>query len=144
MAKITAVNDSSAFSSFLHVLRDDLNLSPKDLDQENVINAVLHWLSWSPVGLKLTFSNSKLIFFVAAMWINFLGSSTLSQIQIPLNRERHLQQLGSLLATSGKPSFWNQIETSTQSEPIRKFSIQVRKVLSGEIPQQKISDLKGI
>lgn len=142
LTKITEIVDSEDFSNVVDTFKEALSQSSQYQELKKVINAVIHWLSWSPVSLKLTFINSKIIFLVAAMWIEFHGSLTLSHVQKPLDRERHVQQLGSLLATSVMPSFWNQVENNVQVELIRKFSIRVRKVLLGEIPQQSISDLK--
>lgn len=140
--KFSWINCSGNFTDFFHIASEDLIPSSPDLELNKVIHAVLHWLSWSPVSLKLTFPNSKLIFSIAALWIEFHGSSLLSQMQNPVNRKRHLQQLGSLLATSVTPAFWSHLETFEQNESIRKFSTQVRKILIGRIPQQAISDLK--
>ncbi|MFX0122150.1 MAG: YkgJ family cysteine cluster protein [Candidatus Hodarchaeota archaeon] len=144
MEKFAEINDSGIFSDIFHSIKEVLNLSSPHQELKKVINAVLHWLSWSPVSLKLTFDNSKIIFLIAAMWIETQGSLTLSHLPKDLQRERHVQQLGSLLATSVMPSFWNHMEKKAHVELIRKFSIQVRKVLLGEIPQQSFDDLKGI
>lgn len=144
MAKIIEVNNSGGFSNVIAAFKEALIQSSPHQELKKVVNAVLHWLSWSPVSLKLDFTYSKIIFLVAAMWIEFHGSLALFHVKKPLDRERYVQQLGSLLATSILPSFWNQVERNIHDELIRKFSIRVRKVLSGEIPQQSISDLKGI
>ena len=140
--KFSRINCSGNFTNFFHSVREDLTTSSPDRELKKVIQAVLHWLSWSPVGLKLTLPNSKLIFSIAALWIEFHGSFILSHVQNPVNHERYLQQLGSFLATSVTPAFWSHLEIFNQNESIRKFSTQVRKILSGKIPQQAISDLK--
>ncbi|MFX1506681.1 MAG: YkgJ family cysteine cluster protein [Promethearchaeota archaeon] len=140
--KFSRINDSGNFADFFHTLSEDFIPSSPDLELKKVIHAVLHWLSWNPVSLKLTLPNSKLIFSIAALWIEFHGSFILSHVHNPVNYERHLQQLGSFLATSVTPAFWSHLEGFDQNESIRKFSTQVRKILMGKIPQQAISDLK--
>lgn len=144
ITKMTEVVDSDSSSTFIHTLKTELNSKFDQNDLRDIINAVLHWLSWSPVGLQLTFFNSKLIFLVAAMWIEFMASPSLFQLPLNLNRERYLQQLGSFLSTAILPSFWSQIEIQTRSDPIWDFSRYVRKILSGKIPQQKINIFKSI
>jgi hypothetical protein len=136
------INKSGNFADFFHTVSEDLIPSSPDLELKKVIHAVLHWLSWSPVSLKLTLPNSKLIFSIAALWIDFHGSFILSHVENPKNYKRHLQQLGSFLATSVTPAFWSHLENFDQNESIRKFSAQVRKVLMGKIPQQVMNDLK--
>jgi hypothetical protein len=140
--KFLRINDSGNFADFFHTVNEDLIPPSPDLELKKVIPAVLHWLSWSPVSLKLTLPNSKLIFSIAAMWIEFHASFNLSHVENPENHERHIQQLGSFLATSVTPAFWSHLETFDQNEFIRKFSTQVRKILMGKIPQQAMNDLK--
>ncbi|UCG01608.1 MAG: YkgJ family cysteine cluster protein [Candidatus Heimdallarchaeota archaeon] len=142
--KITEVNESGDFSDYFHSIREVLRPSSQHPELNTVINAVLHWLSWSPVSLKLTFPNSKVIFMIAAMWIELHGSLTLSRVLKPSDQKRYLNQLGSLLATSVMPSFWSYIERNGHNESVKKFSIRVRKILSGKIPQQSLNDLKGV
>ncbi|UCE14950.1 MAG: YkgJ family cysteine cluster protein [Candidatus Heimdallarchaeota archaeon] len=144
ITKMIKLVDSDSSLSFIYTLRVDLNSKSEQRELLDVINAVLHWLSWSPVGLQLTFINSKLILLVAAMWIEFTVSSSLFQLPTNLNRERYLQQIGSFLSTAILPSFWSQIEIQTHSDPVRNFSRCVRKILSGKIPQQKLSTFSEI
>ncbi len=139
---ITRIADSinlDSHSNILHPLISDSNQLRHQEDLKNTINAVIHWLCWSPIGLQINFSTSKLLFYIAAQLITSHGISLLNQRHNPFIRERILQQLGSFLASAVMPSFWTHIEQKTQIDPIRKFSAQVREVLSGEISQQEIS-----
>lgn len=105
-----------------------------------VINSAFHWLCWSPVGLSLTFINAKLVFLVAANWVETAGRNILKgdgSDQL-LNRERCLQQLGSFLITAILPSFWEQLRLTSRNNKLREFSGEVSRVLAGEIPQQDL------
>lgn len=133
--ELVELNYSANFSSILNYLT---SIKPVQKDLKNIINAVIHWLCWSPIGLQLTFLNSKLIFLTAAKWININSDSIFTHAQNPIERKRLLQQVGSFLATAILPSFWKQVENETQMVILRKFAIQVRKILSGTIPQQLI------
>ncbi len=102
-----------------------------------IMNAVIYWLCWSPVGLQLSFNHSKLLFLVAAIWIDFTNRPILSQAVLPLSRSQILQQLGSFLATAIIPSFWRQMALKTEFEELRKFAKKAFKVLKGEITQEE-------
>ncbi|MHA2306100.1 MAG: hypothetical protein ACXACU_11980 [Candidatus Hodarchaeales archaeon] len=106
-----------------------------------VINAVLHWLSWSPVGLQLSFSNSKLIFSIAAKLIELKNSQIHEGDLQSLETGRYLHQLGTFLASAILPSFWKNIEKTENNSMIKAISAKIRAVLSGEIPQQEIGGI---
>ncbi|MFX0015564.1 MAG: YkgJ family cysteine cluster protein [Promethearchaeota archaeon] len=138
----------------IHDLRNEiknLNLVPQSLERfllqtedstikemATIINAVIYWLCWSPVGLQLSFNHSKLLFLVAADWVDFVNQEILSQSVLPLNRDQILQQLGSFLATAIIPSFWRQMALKSESEERRKFAKKAFRVLNGEITQEKL------
>jgi hypothetical protein len=152
---------SSPVSSLSSLVKNYLNQS--ELIQTE--SAVLHWLSWSPVGLQLSFLNAKLVFLTAALWISVVGSTQrASQIikdgdfqqwipesVIKLNDSRippktkstfpqtHInRQLGSLLATAMLPSFWGQIVSQTIDHNLQSFAKVVQAVLTGRTPQQEL------
>ncbi|MHA2245597.1 MAG: hypothetical protein ACXADY_11580 [Candidatus Hodarchaeales archaeon] len=133
--ELVELNYSANFSNLLNYLT---SIKPVQKDLKDIINAAIHWLCWSPIGLQLTFLNSKLIFLTAAKWININSDSIFTNDQNPIERKRLLQQVGSFLATAILPSFWKQVENETQMVILRKFAIQARKILSGTIPQQLI------
>jgi Fe-S-cluster containining protein len=110
-------------------LQEDLNFT---------IKAVFYWLCWSPVGLQLSFNNSRLVFQVAGNWIEFWGSKLLVESRLPIKRERILQQLGSFYATSILPSFWKQMMEKTTEKPLKEFSKMVYLVLIGERTQETL------
>ncbi|MFX0084133.1 MAG: YkgJ family cysteine cluster protein [Candidatus Hodarchaeota archaeon] len=105
-------------------------------DLNNILNAVFYWLFWSPVGLQLSFNNSKLVFQVAGNWIKLWGSNLLLEPELPIIKERVLEQLGSFYATSILPSFWKQMAEKTTDKPLKKFSKLVFLVLTGTRNQE--------
>jgi len=121
------------FSKLVDLQSDRVN-SAHDL--KNIINSVLHWLCWSPVGLQLTFNNSKIIFLVATQWILSNATPTIFDEFNHLEHNRFLHQLGSFLATAILPAFWKQIEIKAHLKALREFSKTVQKVLLGNLPQQ--------
>ena len=143
ITKIENINSFTKSLDVIHPLRRKLSEIPSMKDLVATMNAVVHWLSWSPVGLQLTFTNSKLVFLVATTWIEYYGRSILSQPNLPLNRDQILQQIGSSLATTILPSFWKQIALKTDSQGLRKFAMKVFKVLNGEISQEELALLNS-
>ncbi|MHA2295999.1 MAG: YkgJ family cysteine cluster protein [Candidatus Hodarchaeales archaeon] len=140
IARISKQVDNHHLSGLINSLEADTEHFGTSEDLNPVINSVLHWLCWTPVGLNLTFANAKLIFSIAATWINYQASKILSKNKhdLPLKRQRFHQQLGSFLAISIVPSFWEHVEISAKNEELRSFSRQVIRVLTGEIPQQHL------
>lgn len=144
--KITLLNKMMEFQTSSSIANKLNGLTPinkesyfyKDLHR--VINAVLHWLSWSPVGLQLNFLNSKLIFSIAANWIELEHSQLHENNFQILNPERYLNQIGGFLASAILPSFWEHVEKSVQDSKIKEVATAIGKILAGEIPQQKIQD----
>lgn len=144
IVKMANLFDLERFTSVLDPSTPNLNQLHRQEELKNIVNSVIHWLCWSPVGLHLSFENSKLLFYIAAQMILSLGFSSPGNQQKPFERDRYLQQLGSFLASAGMPSFWNHIGLQTHIDPIRRFSKLVGKVLSGEISQQEIGNFKAI
>ncbi|MFW9904241.1 MAG: YkgJ family cysteine cluster protein [Candidatus Thorarchaeota archaeon] len=103
-----------------------------------IINAVIYWLCWSPVGLQLSFNHSKMLFFIAASWVDMITRPILAQTVLPLNHDQILQQLGSFLATAILPSFWRHMALKTEYKRLKKLAKTVYKVLEGEIGQEEI------
>lgn len=122
------------FSKLVDFRFESLNYAE---DLKDIINSVLHWLCWSPIGLQLTFINSKLIFLVAAQWILSYATPIVDEINHD-DHKRLLQQLGSFLATAILPAFWKQIENKTHLKRLREFSITVQRILLGNLPQQNL------
>lgn len=135
--KMAELDYSANFKSLLNHLTSN---DPLKIDLNKIINAVVQWLCWSPVGLQLTFFNAKIIIFTAAMWITLNSDSIFPNNNNSNNQKRFLQQIGSFLATAISPSFWNQVENGTQIVILRKFAVQTQKILTGTIPQQFLSD----
>lgn len=138
--KMMEFQTSGSIANKLNGLLPTRKASYLNEDLQRVINAVLHWLSWSPVGLQLNFLNSKLIFSIAAKWIELEYSQVHEKKFQMLRPERYLNQIGGFLASAILPSFWEHIENSAQNSKIKEVSVAIRKVLAGEIPQQKIQD----
>ncbi|MHA2224247.1 MAG: hypothetical protein ACXAC8_03520 [Candidatus Hodarchaeales archaeon] len=135
LSLLIELNDQKHYPNLLEPLIDRLKINSNEREMK-LYNAVLHWLCWSPVGLKLTFKNSKLIFLIATMWIDYnMTTPPLSSYQ-PLKRDHFLQQIGSFLANAILPSFWKHVEKKTTSDILRKFSKQVQGILTGKLPQQ--------
>jgi Fe-S-cluster containining protein len=103
-----------------------------------IMNAVIHWLCWSPVGLQLSLNHSKLLFFIAASWIDMITRPILAQAVLLFNRDQILQQMGSFLATAVLPSFWGHMALKTEYKRLRTFAKSVYKVLKGEISQEEL------
>ncbi|MHA1215218.1 MAG: YkgJ family cysteine cluster protein [Candidatus Hodarchaeales archaeon] len=103
-----------------------------------IINAVLRWLCWSPVGLNLSFKNSKLIFTVAALWVKNIVNKFYEREKEILSANRAQNNLGFFLAQSILPKFWIQLNNKTKDKNLKKFALKVEKVLKGEIPQQNL------
>ena len=123
-----------------HSLREGLVPTKESTIEElaAIINAVIHWLCWSPVGLELSFNNSKLLFFIAASWVNMNIHPILTQAVLPLSRDQIFQQLGSFLATAILPPFWGHMVQKTDNERLRKFAKKVYKMLEGELAQEEL------
>jgi len=106
----------------------------------DLVNSVLIWLSWSPVGLQLSHLNSQRIFSIAALLIiDYLNRDQLNDYEEKQDAI-HLNHLGSYLATSLLPSFWKNIRPKLKNKLVVSFSDQVIHVLNGSIPQQSIHE----
>ncbi|MFX1515542.1 MAG: YkgJ family cysteine cluster protein [Promethearchaeota archaeon] len=103
-----------------------------------ILNAVISWLCWSPVGLQLSFNHSKVVFFIAASWIDTITSPILAQTDLSLNHDQFLQQMGSFLATAVLPTFWRHMVLKTENKRLKKLVKNVYKVLNGELNQESI------
>ena len=139
-SKMMEFQTSGSIANKLNGLITTKKASYLNEDLQRIINAVLHWLSWSPVGLQLNFLNSKLIFSIAANWIELKHSQVHEKNSQMLNPERYLNQIGGFLASAILPSFWDHIEKSVKNSNIKEVAAAIRKILVGEIPQQKIQD----
>lgn len=139
-SKMMEFQTSSSIAKKLNGLKTAKKASYLNEDLQRIINAVLHWLSWSPVSLQLNFLNSKLIFSIAANLIELKLSQVQDRDYQMLNQERYLNQLGGFLASALLPSFWEHIQISVQNSAIREVATTIRKILAGKIPQQKIQD----
>ena len=156
---------SEPFSTLISVYHQ--NPDRNDLIQTET--AVLHWLSWSPTGLQLTFLNAKLIFLTAALWIYIVGLTQniteskefesspgwlseypelailFKETSFPAHSyytfpQSHINNhLGSLLATAILPSFWNQVASHSPDHRLHSFALAVKSVLEGQTPQQELS-----
>lgn len=148
-----------------------ISLYRENPDQRDLIEfetAVLHWLSWSPTGLQLTFLNAKLIFLTAALWIYIVGLTQTSFVAnkdqsssrllieypewAPLFKETKVanqrfftfprshinHHLGSLLATAILPSFWGQVASHSPDRNLQSFALAIKSVLIGQTPQQEL------
>jgi hypothetical protein len=138
------LNGTPVFTKFLEIydnLIEELGKRPPQKDLTNVINSVLHWLCWSPIGLQLSFTNSAIVFIIASLWSELWGRDTLSMMNLPINRERYLQQMGSFLATAILPSFWKLINIHSQFDKLRQLSERIHDILAGKIPQDMLSSL---
>lgn len=138
------LNGTPVFNKFLEIsdhLIEELGRRPPQKDLTNLINSVLHWLCWSPIGLQLSFTNSAFVFIIASLWSELLGRDALSMTSLPINRERYLQQMGSFLATAILPSFWKLIHNHSQFEKLRQLSRRIHDILAGKIPQDMLSSL---
>jgi len=126
--------------NILHSLTEGLLPAKESATEEMaaIINAVIYWLCWSPVGLQLSLNHSKLLFFIAASWVDMNIYPILAQTVLPLSRDQILQQAGSFLATSILPPFWSHMAQKTDNERLRKFAKNVYKVMEGEISQEKL------
>ncbi|MHA2175915.1 MAG: YkgJ family cysteine cluster protein [Candidatus Hodarchaeales archaeon] len=104
----------------------------------DLVDSVIIWLSWSPVGLQLSQSNSQWIFSIAALLIieSIINESTFD-LEIGRN-PIYLNHVGSYLATSILPSFWENIKSKFENKHLILFSDQVIRVLKGLIPQQSL------
>ncbi|MFW9855443.1 MAG: YkgJ family cysteine cluster protein [Candidatus Thorarchaeota archaeon] len=165
LVKFGEINFPSApFSSLMAVFNEDLRQN----EFNQTVSAVLHWLSWSPVGLQLSFINAKLIFIAAALWVYRIG---LTQRLDDLKRDdlypggtsehpvlaflpddsvtppqdhftfpqRHIARyLGSYLATAILPSFWAQLVSHSSDRGFQSFAKVVQAVLEGRTPQQEL------
>ncbi|MHA1450503.1 MAG: hypothetical protein ACTSP4_13930 [Candidatus Hodarchaeales archaeon] len=109
-----------------------------DNDLINTVDAVLHWLCWSPTGLSLTYENSKTIFSLASSEIIKYYQNISLDRDSALKSDRFLQQIGSFLSTAILPSFWEQISGRAANMRLKKFSNRIIKVLSGELAQQEL------
>jgi hypothetical protein len=90
------------------------------------------------VGLQLSLNHSKLLFFIAASWIDMITRPILAQAVLLFNRDQILQQMGSFLATAVLPSFWGHMALKTEYKRLRTFAKSVYKVLKGEISQEEL------
>ena len=116
----------------------DFNTLYSHSDLAEVINSVLTWLIWSPVGLQLSFENAKCIFLISSLWIGNQFHQIMRYYEENLNREDYLHQLGSLMARSIHPSFWQLIYNETPSSALRAFSERIYQVLIGNLPQEQL------
>ncbi len=104
----------------------------------NTIESVIYWLSWSPVGLQLSFINAKIIFSLAASWI-YSWSTELDQLTLkPLAKSNFYNKMGSILATAILPSFWYQFKFTVNDKELKELSTKIIQVLKGRIPQEDL------
>lgn len=100
---------------------DTIWLGAKSLGE--AIKPVLHWLSWSPVGLSLSFQNSKFIFLLALCLILELDSFQNERT------DNYINQVASFLAQAITPLFWKQIKTVIGKDERKKFLKRQTKIL---------------
>ncbi|MFX0173633.1 MAG: hypothetical protein ACFE9L_17225 [Candidatus Hodarchaeota archaeon] len=141
---VNRLSNAPFFNKFLELygyLIEELGERPPQKDLNNVINSVLHWLCWSPIGLRLSFTNSAIVFIIASLWAELWGRDALSMKDFPINRERYLQQMGSSLATAILPSFWKLVHFRSQFSKLKRLAKRIHDVLAGEIPQDNLISL---
>jgi len=127
--------------TIFHSLVKNLQSSSFQEDVNDVIQAVFYWLSWSPLGLQLSFKNSRLVFQVAGAWVELWGRDLLEESDFSIKRERILQQLGSFYASSVLPSFWKQMMEKVKDTQLKKFSKSVFLVLQGDKSQKILQEV---
>jgi Fe-S-cluster containining protein len=138
---VNRLNKTQVFNRFLEIydhLIEELEKTAPQKDLNNVINSVLHWLCWSPIGLRLSFTNSAIVFVIASLWAEQWGRDALSMKNLSINRERYLQQMGSSLATAILPSFWKLVHSQSQFYKLKRLAKRIHDVLAGEIPQENL------
>ncbi len=103
-----------------------------------IIESVFHWLSWSPVGLNLSFPNSKVIFSIAAAWV-YSWSRELGETYVKHKEKQDIyNKMGSILATAILPSFWYQFSIASDDKYLKTFSGKIIQVLKGNLPQDNL------
>ncbi len=112
-----------------------------DSDLKEIINSVLTWLSWSPVGLQLSLINAKSIFLIASLLVGNHYLDVEDNLEDKKGQKEFKHFLSSFLATSILPSFWQNVYHLTPSRNIKKFSELVYQVLLGQISQERLLKL---
>ncbi|MFX0150501.1 MAG: hypothetical protein ACFFAJ_06975 [Candidatus Hodarchaeota archaeon] len=138
---VNRLKNAPVYNKFLEIydhLIEELGKKPPQNELNNVINSVLHWLCWSPIGLQLSFNNSAIVFIIASLWVELWGRDALSKKDLSINRERYLQQMGSSLATAILPSFWKLVHFHSQFSKLKRLAKSIHDVLTGEIPQDNL------
>ncbi|MFW9778278.1 MAG: hypothetical protein ACFFE8_05425 [Candidatus Heimdallarchaeota archaeon] len=165
LVKFGEINFLTApLSSMIAIFNKDLNQN----EFKQTVSAVLHWLSWSPVGLQLTFINAKLIFIAAALWAYIIGfiqrshdlkkdglyqgrisdypistflpedSVNPQQDHFTLPKRHITHHLGFFIARAILPSFWADVVSHSSDRGLQSFAKVVQAVLEGRTPQQEL------
>ena len=124
--------------NFLIKNSDSGLLYTNDSLSNKILESVFEWLCWSPIGLKLSFINSKFIFSLASLYLNmkeFIEPKKI--INLPF-RSRLAQNHGSLLARSILSDFWNYLESYSTNKQLKKSFKLISAILSGNMSQEKL------
>ncbi|MHA1973804.1 MAG: YkgJ family cysteine cluster protein [Candidatus Hodarchaeales archaeon] len=122
----------------LQKTEETYQLSYQTKNFDRIINAVLKWLCWSPVGLNLSFLNSKLIFTISALWIKSEINTLHESGKEILLDDKIQNNIGFFLAQSILPDFWIHLGLRAKEKEVKKFSLKVQRILKGEISQQNL------
>ncbi len=129
-------NQTTRYRQITDQLESNWLLDPDYDHIRDLIDSVLIWLSWSPVGLQLYQSNSQQIFSMASLMVIqiLLGENSFDLTK--QNNSIYLNHVGSYLATSLLPSFWQNIKLKFKNKYLVRFSEKVFHVLNGSNTQQ--------
>ncbi len=131
--------NSNQVGELINIIYEKKTENQEQNGVNTVINAVNYWMCWSPVGLQLSFYNSKLIFLIASLWIKSYFKSIFHKNQDFPRSDRSNQQIGSLLSTAILPSFWKYVEKRTDIHLLKLFSKLAKEVLLGNLPQESLT-----
>ncbi len=139
---LEAIIENSQFhpySQLFELFQNIILENQKENEIRTVLNTVLHWLIWSPVGLTLTLQNNQIIFSIAALWLIETSSKTVKTKKQLEKDPYYLQQLGSYYATSILPLFWTSFRDHTNDPLLHDFAKQTHLILTGKLPQQQLN-----
>lgn len=114
----------------------------KEVYSYQILESVFEWLCWSPIGLQLSFLNSKFIFSLASLYLYLIGFVELNKSTNLSYDSRLAQNYGSLLARSILPEFWGHFYSHSTDEKLKRLFKLISAILSGDASQEKLNQGK--
>lgn len=113
-----------------------------EMHSDQILESVFEWLCWSPIGLQLSFLNSKFVFSLASLYLNLIGFTEFRKITNLSYSSRLAQNYGSLLARAVLPEFWNHLYSHSPYKQLKRLFKLISAILSGDTSQEKLNQRK--